>query len=102
MTSIRDWDRATSVYGRGAYGMHYADQLVELVESWNCSLGCQKAGDESVVSEFGPGGTCDLLASLFVGQPVPEFDPRPAGIHCEARIPLDAPVVLDGQEELLP
>lgn len=93
-------DRATYVYGRGDYGSEYATDLVAKIDGWNCALGCQRAGDDAARAEFGPGGNCSLLAQLFAKVPVPEFDPRQNGIHCIARVPLDAPVVLDGQEAL--
>lgn len=45
----------------------YAHDAVADVERTSCSrgLGCKHAGPRRVVREFGPGGTCDLLAGIF-------------------------------------
>ncbi len=78
-------DRATYVYGRGDYGTEYAHNLIEKIEQWNCSRGaCVHSGTEADRAESGPGGTCHLLASVFFGQPVPEFDPQRERIVCES------------------
>lgn len=86
-------DRATYVYGRGDYGTEHASDLDAHVVERNCSLGCQVTteGEE-------PGMGCPHLLNLYIKEPVPVFDPRPGGIHCDARVPLDVAIVLDGQE----
>lgn len=47
---------------------HYAQDAVRDVERNSCSvgLGCRHAGTRAAVKEFGPGGTCGLLAGLFL------------------------------------
>lgn len=46
----------------------YASDAVADVERNSCSrgLGCKHAGTRAVVREFGPGGTCGLLAGICV------------------------------------
>jgi hypothetical protein len=82
MTVVPSGDRSTFVYGRGDYGAEYAGDLVRIVEQGNCVKDCAKS-DPKDRGEFGPGGNCIHLANLFVGLPIPEFDPRPDGIVCE-------------------
>lgn len=79
-----DVDRTTYVYGRGDYGTEYAGDLIRIIEAGNCGKArCIHAGSDKDVAEFGPGGNCRSLASLFAGIPIPEFDPRDDGIHCD-------------------
>jgi hypothetical protein len=73
---------------RGDYGVHYAGELIEGIEELNCVKGCLKAGTQAQRDEFGPGGNCDVLAIVSIGeygQTIPELDPRPDGPHCTAR-----------------
>jgi hypothetical protein len=73
------------VAGRGMYGWHYADAAVRHVEEHNCSKGCTvpTAAD---IAEFGPGGTCSLLALLFTQDPIPEFEGTDTHVICHARV----------------
>ena len=70
---------------RGDYGTHYAYDLVEKIEQWNCIKGCTRAGPAEKVAEFGPGGTCDLLAWVGMDFEITEFDSLPDRIDCTAR-----------------
>lgn len=47
---------------------HYAHDAVTEVERTTCGkgLGCKHAGTRASVREFGPGGTCGLLAGICV------------------------------------
>lgn len=72
--------------GRGDYGSEYSGDLIQIIERHNCLKGCTKSGTEAEREEFGPGGTCNILARVSLGQDaVPELDPRPDGPHCTAR-----------------
>ena len=77
-------DRATHVYGRGDYGTDHAEELALHIEERNCAKGCRHSDPEDRIKFGGPGGNCHLLVNLFVELPVPEFDLRPDGIHCDA------------------
>ena len=77
-------DRATHVYGRGDYGTDRATELIRHIEARNCIKGCRRSDPEDRIRFGGPGGNCGLLGNLVVALPVPEFDPRPDGIHCDA------------------
>jgi hypothetical protein len=77
------------VASRGDYGQGYASGLVELVEQWNCALGCI-VPTEADKAEHGPGGCCELLARLFTGDPLPEFDPQPDRLVCTVRTPANS------------
>lgn len=47
---------------------HYAHDAVAEVERTTCGNGhgCKHAGTRAAAKEFGAGGTCDLLAGIFV------------------------------------
>lgn len=47
---------------------YYAHHAIEEVERTTCStgLGCKYAGSRAEVREHGPGGTCGLLAGIFI------------------------------------
>ena len=62
----------------------YAQDAIDAIEQANCVRGCRFAVDAT--PEW-PGGTCDLLALVSVGdgQPIPELDDRGEGIHCLRR-----------------
>lgn len=83
------------VAGRGAYGWHYADDAVQHVEEHNCSKGCN-VPDDADVGEFGPGGSCGLLALLYTGDPIPEFEGTDTHVVCHARS-----TEVEGQTDLL-
>jgi hypothetical protein len=54
----------------------HASDAVVWIESWNCSAGCRRGAESELeLEEFGPGGTCDILARVAVGdgEPVPEL-----------------------------
>lgn len=89
------YDHEPYTAGRGDYGCHYASGVVELVEKHNCSKGCT-VPDPKDVAEFGPGGTCGLLALLFTGDPIPEFEALPTHVVCHART-----TEIPGQTDLL-
>ena len=77
---------------RGDYGVSLNTiDLIPLVESVSCSLGCARAGTDAQIAEFGPGGTCDLLARMCAPEEVAEFTAREDGIHCTARVPRTIP-----------
>lgn len=80
-------DHEPFVAQRGAYGWHYAGDAVEHVERHNCSKGCAVPNPNDV-AEHGPGGCCDLLASLFTGDPISEFEGTPTHVVCHVRQPI--------------
>lgn len=73
------------VASRGMYGWNYADAAVRHVEEHNCSKGCA-VPTAAHIAEFGPGGTCGLLALLFTGDPIPEFEGTDTHVVCHARV----------------
>jgi hypothetical protein len=76
--------------GRGDYGCDHSSEMVDLIEEHNCIHGCTKSGTRAARREFGPGGTCNILALVAMGDgPIPELDPRRDGPHCTARTPPD-------------
>jgi hypothetical protein len=75
--------------GRGDYGAHYASDLIPLVEAMSCRLGCTKSGTQATRDEFGPGGDCEVLAVLSLGDGetrIPELEPHAEGPRCRARV----------------
>jgi hypothetical protein len=75
------------VADRGMYeGWNYADAAVRHVEKYNCSKGCTVPTKKDI-AEFGPGGCCPLLASLYTRDPVPEFEGTDTHVVCHARVP---------------
>jgi hypothetical protein len=82
------------VPGRGVYGWNYADDAVAHVEEHNCAKGCNVPNQEDI-AEFGPGGACVLLAALYAGEPIPEFEGTHTHVICHARN-----TEVDGQNEL--
>lgn len=73
---------------RGDYGAHYGADLIPLIEERSCVKGCTRAGTQAQRDEFGPGGSCYVLARVSLGeygQVIPELEPRPDGPHCTAR-----------------
>jgi hypothetical protein len=72
--------------GRGDYGTEYAGDLIEIIEAHNCVKGCTRTGTPREIEDYGPGGTCEILARVSIPDAVPELDPRPEGPHCTARV----------------
>lgn len=71
---------------RGDYGAMCGTDLIRIIERHNCVHGCTRTGGPDAEREYGPGGTCHILALVALGdQPVPGLEPRPAGPHCAAR-----------------
>lgn len=79
-------DPRAHTFGRGDYGAHYADDLAEMVQRWNCAKGCTEPTPEDVAEFGGPGGNCHLLIALWLEEPIPEFRREPERIVCTARI----------------
>lgn len=72
---------------QGPFG--YAHEVIEHIEEHNCVLGCKRAGTRAERAEFGPGGSCGVLAQVVLGdEPVPELDFDDRVITCTAREPL--------------
>lgn len=72
--------------GRGDYGTEYAGDLIAIIEAHNCVKGCTRAGTPREIEDYGPGGTCEILARVSIPDAVPELDPRAEGPHCSARV----------------
>jgi hypothetical protein len=70
---------------------HYSWEAVDHVEETNCARGCRwgAAPGSPEDREFGPGGTCHVLAriSLGDGDPIPELDDRGDRVVCLVREP---------------
>ena len=89
------------VFGRGDYGCEYAADIVAIIERFNCSKGCVRAGTaEDIASIGGPSGLCDIALRVFETKPVPEIDPRKDGPVCNARQPIPEPDPYEGVEPL--
>jgi hypothetical protein len=88
VSQLRDDIRANGwTPGRGDYGTDHSSDMIALIEEHNCVKGCTLSGTRAARREFGPGGNCELLALVAIGDgPIREFDPRPDGPHCTARI----------------
>lgn len=85
------------VGGRGSYGWNYADDAVRHMEEHNCSKGCTVPTEQDK-AEFGPGGTCPLLAHLYADEPIAEFEGTTTHVVCHARQVPSTEV--EGQESL--
>lgn len=73
------------------YRWAYADECVEELEATSCSRGCRRAHrvtPENERIEWGPGGKCDLLAQVYLEEPIPEFSDAGAHVTCTVREPL--------------
>ena len=70
----------------------YAHDAIAHVERTSCAKGCVRAWQDGPdkVAEFGPGGTCGVLARVGLGdgEPVPELLDDGRRVVCEARWPL--------------
>lgn len=81
----------------------YADQAVEAIERWNCSRGhgCVRGAERGSAEwdDPGPGGTCSLLAAVFLSDPIGEMDDDGRRVACRAYEPRPDPalVVPEGQ-----
>lgn len=67
---------------------YYAADAMAHVEARNCALGCSVGlSTPEAFVEFGPGGTCHLLALVAVGtsDPIPELDDDGENVTCLAR-----------------
>ena len=83
----------------------YAHEAIEAIERDNCSHGCvfgARPGSQEW-TEFGPGGTCQVLAEVSIGdEPVEALDLDGEVVSCRAfrHRPLDAeppPPMVPGQ-----
>lgn len=64
----------------------YASDTVEHIERHNCRRGCvhgAERGSEEWLS-VGPGGSCDVLARVFLEDEVPELNDNGAVVTCTA------------------
>jgi hypothetical protein len=82
----------------------YAAETVEAVEQWNCSKGhgCTHGAEKGSVEweDFGPGGTCHLLALIFLQEKIEEMDDDGKRVTCRSYDPRPdprAPVIPEGQ-----
>lgn len=74
MSSVESWQTGPDVFSTSDLPylparddrFYYAHDAVAEVERTTCGkgLGCKHAGTRAVVKEFGPGGTCELLAGI--------------------------------------
>lgn len=82
--------------GRGDYGTDNATELVDLIEERCCSLGqgCERAGTDDDINEFGPSGTCGIIGRIYLRAEagIPEVNPRPDGPVCASRVERRLPV----------
>jgi hypothetical protein len=66
----------------------YAGETIEAIEGWNCSKGrgCIRgaAPGSPAHEEFGPGGTCDLLADVFLRAQIDVMDDDGEVVTCRA------------------
>jgi hypothetical protein len=64
----------------------YAHETVEAIEGWNCSRGrgCVHgaAPGSAEAAELGAGGTCSLLAAVFLQQPIGQMDDDGVRVTC--------------------
>jgi hypothetical protein len=81
----------------------YADQTVAAIERWNCAKGhgCVHGADRGTAEwdDPGPGGTCGLLAQVFLQEPIAEMDDDGRRVTCRSYEPRPDPasVVPAGQ-----
>lgn len=69
----------------------HASDAIEHIETVNCAWGCKRGAQTAEeLLEFGPGGTCGILAQVSAGDglPIEELDDDGAQIECLAREPL--------------
>jgi hypothetical protein len=67
----------------------YSAEAVEFIERTNCAKGC--AVERVGVTPHEPGGSCELIVAVVVGDgvPIPDLTDGGTWIRCERRIPLD-------------
>lgn len=69
----------------------YSFEAIDHIEDVNCSKGCLSGAKPGSAEdkEFGPGGTCPILASVAcgMGDVIPELDDQGDRIVCLARQP---------------
>lgn len=84
----------------------YAHQTVEHIERRNCVHVCAHGADpgQPEWTEVGPGGSCGLLASVFLELPIEEMDDDGSNVTCRAFEPraladttVEVDVLPDGQ-----
>jgi hypothetical protein len=76
------------MYRPGREGrFEYVTDLVLHIEEHNCAKGCRVPSAEDI-AEYGPGGTCPVLAQLYAEEPMVELDDDGTTITCNVRIPL--------------
>ena len=82
----------------------YADQTVEAIELWNCvkGHGCIHGAEKGSADwdDYGPGGTCSLLAQIFLQDVIEEMDDDGRRVTCRSYEPRPdprAPVIPEGQ-----
>jgi hypothetical protein len=69
---------------------HASDAILH-IETVNCAWGCRRGAETAEeLLEFGPGGTCGILAAVAAGtgEPVPELDDDGSQIECLVREPV--------------
>lgn len=72
---------------RGDYSAEYATDLIPMIEQTTCVRGCVKSGTDLDRVQYGPGGTCLILANLGMGERMAEITPTGQGPVCTAREP---------------
>lgn len=69
----------------------HASDVIQHIETVNCAWGCKRGAQTAEeLLEFGPGGTCGILAVVAAGtgEPVPELDDDGSQIECLVREPV--------------
>lgn len=70
----------------------YSTEAIDHIESTSCSLGCRRgaAPGSPEAEEFGPGGTCGVLALVAIGdgEPIEDLDDQGDRVVCRVREPL--------------
>jgi hypothetical protein len=70
--------------------LYYASDCIEHIEEHNCAKGCRLGlANPEAFADYGPGGSCDILARVMLEEPIPEIIDDGLILHCTARQPLD-------------
>jgi hypothetical protein len=79
----------------------YAAETVDAIERWNCSIGhgCVHgaAPGSPEWTDLGPGGTCSLLAQVFLQEEIQEMDDDSRRVTCNAYEQRPDPSIPEGQ-----
>jgi hypothetical protein len=70
---------------------YYADDAIQHIEALNCQWGCRRGAKDTLEwNALGPGGGCEILARVAVGdgEPIDELEYDGTRIVCHAREPL--------------